>query len=206
MPILTKDGRGVLFIHVPKTGGSSIENHFKAAGWQIAYHDGRIGPGTLNNFRWCTPQHMHGEMLQENFVLESFEAVFMVVREPLARFRSEYVWRRGTDVDTSERAVDRWARKILARYEENPFVLGNHIRPQAEYLVPGAEVFAFEDGLDAVVERLNAEHGFDLPPHVGRDRTSEKTSGVSSREVRISPELEDRLRDFYALDHLMFGY
>lgn len=206
MPILTKDGRGVLFIHVPKTGGSSIENHFVKAGWTMSYHDGRVGEGTLNNYLWCTPQHMHGAMLRENFRIDRFDAVFMVVREPIARFRSEYVWRQGKDVDTSAHAVERWAEKIFARQKRSPFVMGNHIRPQVEFLVEGTRVFRFEDGLEPAVVALNEEFDLGLPSKLPRVRTSQKTSGVASSDVEISAPLEKRLRRFYAKDIRQFGY
>ena len=209
MPILRKDERGVLFIHVPKTGGSSIEHHFVEAGWDMAYHSGRVGKGTVNHYRWCTPQHQHAELLRSNFRLDRFDAIFMVVRDPVARFRSEYAWRNGIDtgrVDPSASAVEKWAERAFATYESYPFMLGNHIRPQADYLVEGADVFRFEDGLDAAVARLNDLHGLELPGHVGRVKTSEDAAGVSSRDIEISPALEGRLREFYARDYELFGY
>ncbi|GAB6936568.1 sulfotransferase family 2 domain-containing protein [Isoptericola variabilis] len=210
MPVLRKDKRGVLFVHVPKTGGSSIENHFVDAGWSMSYHSSSTAVGSLNHYRWCTSQHMHGDPLRATFRLHRFEAVFMIVRDPIARFRSEYAWRHGIEgdgaVDLSAGAVEAWAERRFAKYESNPYLLGNHIRPQAEFLVEGAEVMRFEDGLDAAVARLNDRYGLDLPPHVGRERTSEGAAGVSSKDVEISPALHERLVEFYARDFEEFGY
>ncbi|GAA1990915.1 hypothetical protein GCM10009718_30800 [Isoptericola halotolerans] len=213
MPIFTKDGRGVLFIHVPKTGGSSIEKHFVGAGWKMSYHDGRIGKGTVNDYRRTTPQHMHAAMLRQNFRLGRFDAVFMVVREPVARFRSEYAWRNGSEmrpgaaeVDTSADAVDAWADKVLDRYGRNPYVLGNHLRPQVEFHVDRAKVFWFEDGLDRAITVLNQDYDLGLPSGIGRARTSEKASGVPSGDVEVSRRLERRLKKFYAKDYETFSY
>ncbi|MEU2201448.1 sulfotransferase family 2 domain-containing protein [Isoptericola sp. NPDC019482] len=209
MPVLRKDKRGVLFVHVPKTGGSSIENHFVDAGWSMSYHSSATSVGSLNHFRWCTSQHMHGDPLRATFRLHRFEAVFMIVRDPIARFRSEYAWRHGIDgdvVDLSAGAVEAWAERRFAKYASYPYLLGNHIRPQADFLVEGADVMRFEDGLDAAVARLNDRYGLDLPPHVGRERTSEGAAGVSSKDVEISPALHDRLVEFYARDFEEFGY
>jgi hypothetical protein len=34
VPVMIKDGRSVLFIHIPKTGGTSVERLFKKSGWE----------------------------------------------------------------------------------------------------------------------------------------------------------------------------
>lgn len=206
MPVFTKDGRAVLFIHVPKTGGTALEKHFVRAGWEMSYHDGRMGKGELNHYRRCTPQHMHGSMLQEHFLLGRFDAVFAVVRDPIARFRSEFAMRNRHEMTTSAAAVERWAAETFDRYASNPFVHDNHIRPQAEFVVPETTVFRFEQGLDAVARELNERFGLDLAEKVSRVRTSERASGVPSRAVELTPGLESRLLDFYAEDFHRFGY
>ena len=50
MPIFTRNGRHILFIHIPKCAGSSIENAFKMNGYSISYLD-RSGKKTLNHLR-----------------------------------------------------------------------------------------------------------------------------------------------------------
>ncbi|MGW8566298.1 sulfotransferase family 2 domain-containing protein [Isoptericola sp. NPDC055881] len=206
MPVFTKDGRNVLFIHVPKTGGSSVEDHFVAAGWKMSYHDGRMQRGAPNYLRRCTPQHMHGELLAEVFRLHRFDAVFAVVREPVARFRSEYVMRHKQELSTDAEAVEAWAVERFEKFATNPYVHDNHIRPQAEFLVPGAQVYRLEDGLTAALEDLNARHDLGVPTEVPRVRTSERTRGIASRDVEVSASLRARLERFYAADFWTFGY
>lgn len=212
MPVLLKDTSGVLFIHIPKTGGSAIEKHFTGAGWQMLYHDGSAGKRSINHYHWTTPQHMHANMLEHNFRLNHFDVIFAVVRDPIARFRSEYVWRngeemnpRGGGVDPSAKAVEQWADNVFAQYAKNPFALGNHIRPQAEYIVDKARVFRYEDGLDNVIAMLNEEPGLGLPPELPKERTSTE-SGLSSKDVEISGRLKRKLKTFYAEDFKRFRY
>ncbi|SDS19253.1 Sulfotransferase family protein [Paraoerskovia marina] len=206
MPVFVKGDRGLLFAHIPKTGGSSIEKHLQRGGWKMYHHDGRVGKGTSNYFNWCTPQHMHGEMLEQSFRLARFSARFAVVRNPIARFQSEYAWRLGRGVDVSSDAVEKWGYGVLDRFNSNPFILGNHIRPQVEFLVGDMEVYRFEDGLDGAMSRLNTKFSLNVGSSVGRERTSDDSSGVSSSAVEVSQRLEDRLREFYKADFQAFGY
>ncbi|WP_277209743.1 sulfotransferase family 2 domain-containing protein [Isoptericola croceus] len=206
MPVFTKDERNVLFIHVPKTGGSSVEKHFVGAGWEMSYHDGRMGKGKPNYLRTCTPQHMHGQLLQETLRLGRFDAIFMVVRDPVARFRSEYVMRHKQELSTTADAVEAWAEHSFERFERNPFVHDNHIRPQVEFLVRKAQVYRLEDGLDAAMEDLNARFDLGVPTEIAKVRTSEKTRGISSADVEVSETLDARLERFYAEDFRRFGY
>lgn len=206
MPVFAKGERTVLFVHVPKAGGSAVESLFTADGWKMTYRDGVMRKGGANWYRRCSPQHMHAAPLRETFRLERFDAIFMLVREPIARFRSEYVMRNAKGLRTDAASVDAWAEKQLHNFQRDPYILDNHLRPQVEFLLPGALVHRLEDGLDTLVESLNRLHALDLPLEVPRRRDSSEIAGVSSSEVEISPGLNLRLRALYAQDAHAFGY
>lgn len=207
MPVFRKDGVKVLFIHVPKTGGSSIERVFKASDYDTLYLDGRVGPKSWNHVRRCTPQHMHAAMLDMLFREERFDHVFMVVRDPVARLRSEYLWRnRNTEFEVDGRAVERWAKETLGQYRVNPFVYDNHIRPQVEFQLPSATVFRFEDGLESVIEHLNLKWSLGIVTDLPRIREGHTTTNYSSKDVEVTPGLEERIREFYADDVERYGY
>ena len=206
MPIFTRDDRRVLFVHVPKTGGTSIERHFTAADWTMHHRSTpKKQPALFPAYR-CSPQHWHGALLSELFRLDRFEARFLVVRDPIARFRSEYVMRNTADPRTDAASVEAWAERALKRYAANPYVHDNHLRPQSEFLVEDCEVYRLEDGLEAAVADLNTRFDLGLGPQVPRSFHSEKRAGVSSSDVEISPGLAERLADFYRSDYDRFGY
>ncbi len=206
MPVFRRDGKKVLFVHVPKTGGSSVERLFAASGWKATYLDRKVGPDTMNWLRRCSPQHMHAEMLKLLFNLDRFDLVFMTVRDPLARFRSEYGMRHRDDLRTDSHLVDAWASQTFAKYEVNPFLLDNHLRPQSEFLLPGAEVYRLEDGLGRMSEDLQNRFGIHLDAEVPHHMSRAEQSGVSSGQVELSPETEKHLREFYRDDFEQFGY
>jgi hypothetical protein len=207
MPVYRRNGRAVLFIHVPKTGGTSVEQLFKASGWEPAYLDTKVGPGSLNYLSWCSPQHLHGTLLQSLLRLDRFDLVFTVVRDPVARFRSEYVWRtrKRDDVSTGADAVNKWLLKSMASYRKNPYLYDNHFRPQHEFLVPGTTVLKLEDGLAEALKDLSDTHDLGLEGEPERFRDSQ-TNSRKSRDVEVSTGTKLLLRKLYKKDFSTFGY
>ena len=51
---------------------------------------------------------------------------------------------------------DGWVGAILAACRANPYICDNHIRPQADFVVPGHRLFDFGAGLDPVVRWIDA--------------------------------------------------
>jgi hypothetical protein len=206
MPVFRRDGRSFLFVHVPKAGGSALERVFATSGWKTHYRDPKEAGPSVNKLRRCSPQHMHRTMLETLFRMERFDGVFMTVREPFARFRSEYAMRNQSAVTADPEHVDEWAERAFLRYAENPFVFDNHLRPQSEFYVPGCRVYRLEDGLEGVVRDLNARWDLGLVEEVPRVMDRQVASGSASSEVRVSATLEARLRACYSEDLSRFGY
>ena len=208
MPIFTRNGRSLLFVHVPKAGGTSVEKGLADAGWQMSMRATRRTEGReLFDLRRVSPQHYHATLLQDLLRIERFDAVFTVVREPLARFRSEYAMRcRDATAGTTDQ-VEAWTRRRLARYESNPSMMDNHLRPQEEFLLPGARVYRLEDGLEAVSADLNDRCDLDLPSRFPRKlRSGGSRRPLASSDVELNPEVVRLLTDFYASDFDTLGY
>lgn len=205
MPIFRKEGSSVLFIHVPKTGGSSVERIFGKNGYQVLYRDPHLRQGSVNRLRRCSPQHMHGDLLRQLFRFEQFALVFMVVRDPIARFKSEYGMQ-ASEMKIDAASVDKWADKAFASYLQDPYCYDNHLRPQADFYVPGCHVYHLEDGMNTIMADLSARLGKDLDCDVPRVMDRKGESGVASSQVEVSQGLERRLRVFYRDDYHMFGY
>lgn len=206
MPVLTRGETSILYVHVPKTGGSSVEAAFRRAGWDVTYVDGNPRKHAPNWYRRTSPQHMHADLLAATFRLERFNAVFMTVREPLARFRSEYVMRNPQGRKLDEVSVEEWARQRFSAHHRDPFVLDNHLRPQNEFYIPGSDVYHLEDGLGSMLSHLGETSGIELPTEMPHDMQGGHGNGFSSRDVEISDSLRRTLHAFYAQDYQLFGY
>ena len=147
MPVFSRDGFNILYIHVPKTGGTSVEDFFQRNGFTVSYLDRDIKPGGLNVVRCCSPQHMSRNQLEATFNIGQFKYVFITVRDPYARLISTFRMRHAGPLNTTN--FDAWATKTLERYLDSPYIFDNHIRPQVDFFVPRAEVYKQENGYDA---------------------------------------------------------
>jgi hypothetical protein len=202
VPVFVKDDRRVLFAHVPKTGGSAVEDAFRDDGWEVHFLDRTSRRRPVQQLRRCSPQHMHAALLEQTLRLERMDLFFAVVRDPLARFRSEYLWRHREEPQLDALEVERWGRRVLEQFTHDPFVRDNHIRPQSEFVLPGTRVHHYEDGLQGAVDDVYRSLGLAETATVPEP----PRAPVSSAEVDLAPGFTARLREFYRADFERFGY
>jgi len=183
MPIYHKDGKTVMLVHIPKTGGTSIEETFRKEGWEESYFNPNAGERHQHAIfeTWSQWDPVQNREIDE---------IFTVVRNPEERLRSDV---RGAHPypPTMEAYIERLTSYIHA-YKKNPNFRDNHIRPQWEYLpndghpatglsyndIP-IQVYYFDDPdhRRKILERYNLEtKAQDFPWHTGRnDRLSHRT-------------------------------
>lgn len=192
MPVFETPKGKVLFIHIPKTGGSTISNELRRH-HQTSMYTNSPWPGYQ-----CTPQHLHAGPLKEIFQPEAFAYVFTVVRHPVDRIRSEYDW------NQRNRSVKVpfwfWLRKKLFQTRRSPYLDDNHFRPQEEFLGFDTEVFRLEDGLDKVFWRLSEITGTDYSEKPNACKVTAAPSQSVSRADR------NLIGKVYANDFRRFGY
>lgn len=193
MPLFRFGGRILLFVHIPKTGGTSVEAMLKTCGGVEALRHSALIPDLP-----CTPQHFHAAILTKLVPPALYDFGFTIVRNPYDRLASEYKMR----VLEREKAIsfDAWVERMFARYARDPFVRDNHIRPQSEFLFDGLELFRFEDGavqrIRDRLDRLGLVNAADVP--------WERRSATQS--ISMSPETAHRIAIFYAVDFERLGY
>jgi len=208
MPIFTRGERAVLFVHVPKTGGTTIERMMVRAGWAMAMRSTPTADPTFFRFHRISPQHYHADLLRRLLRLGRFEAVFMLVRDPVARFRSEYAMRVKEPRLGGAEAVGSWLDRKLEEYAANPAVHDNHLRPQHDFLLPQAHVLRLEDGMERIVADLNdrLDLGLASDGPIPRHMSSGAAGRLASGDVEVDDAVRARLRQFYARDFTAFGY
>ncbi len=192
MPLYRNGGNIVFFVHIPKTGGTTVEFALSAAGAAEALRfKGK------RRYSKSTLQHMHASVYREAVPREFYDWSFAIVRNPFDRFASEYKMKvidaGGTD------DIESWAETNFERFGEFPYARDNHIRPQHEFLTDHLDVFRFEDGLDAPIAAAVDRLGLGMPeiPH------AQKGSPGRPRATRRAVEL---IADFYAADFDQLGY
>lgn len=192
MPTFRIGGKSVLFVHVPKTGGTTIEEVLAVEGEMRLFR-------TLEEELPCPPQHFHAALLDLLFRPEDFDYAFLIVRNPVERLFSEYRYR-GT-LHTFMPGFSEWLAAAFERFRDDPYHMQNHLRPQKEFLGLGAELFRLEEGLLPVFDRLGGVLGRD---YAGAERTYHRESG--RRHVHYRASDLDRIASFYAEDFETFGY
>lgn len=210
MPLVRINSRLLHFVHVPKTGGSSIKSYLAERG--------KIALYCWPPAEWgrTSPQHMeratHSLMVPPGFC----DASFIVFRDPVDRMVSEYRYRaaRGSNVMSLEFArpnlvewidggvftgsFDRWVDVVLDLYETDRFLYDNHIRPQSEFWCPTLTPFFFEDGIDRIFDWIDATCG--LPE---RERDPKPANRSPKIAVEMSVITRRRIEAFYAADYAL---
>ena len=200
MPLFVKGAASILYVHVPKTGGTSIERMFRDHGFRTEYLDDLFDG--FNLFRKCSPQHLHGAPLRDLLRPAKLRYIFMTVRHPMARLLSEYRMQERTA--NRPMRLPQWFDWMMTLYIDDPYVADNHLRPQHDFLIPGCDVFRHEDGfgpafLARLAERTGTDFALDaLGTHKPADRRE-----IDPAEVEL---IRPRVIQFYRQDYTVFGY
>lgn len=214
LPIYKVNDGLVLFVHIPKTGGTSIEA-LLGVRHDNAFLRKQTGPGLH-----CVPQHLHADALLGLFPRSFFSYAFTVIRNPYDRLLSEFfyhlrlkgpkikvgLWKKQA-IDYQEatarergRAFVEWVTNAFERYQANNFTGQNHIRPQSHFVsYPDIEVFRFEDGLNSCAVALQDRLCVNLP---GLENKNESIRC----DITITRSEFSALGEFYKEDFETLGY
>jgi hypothetical protein len=206
MPLAFIGNARVLYLHVPKTGGSSVEKMLDGLG--IVTHKNFFVPDGFP----CAPQHWHGETWEKLIRDRSFlDVVFMTVRHPLRRLESEYRYRLSAEIagrnDKPENlriradGFSRWGMSVLDASARNRFVYDNHFRPQHEFEAFSPRVFRLEDGPQGIASYLAEALKLESMPVIGKHMVSP----YSVKSLWTRP-LYDRAVTLYGEDFERYGY
>jgi hypothetical protein len=204
--------RDIEFIHIPKTGGTSMEVLSTLLGTQWGLHAwerqlraaGPVTKDTPNECR-CSAHHRPPSCLMSYF---QDKITFAIVRHPTLRFISEFCWRN---------RYLRWdlaPEQLLTKMELTieKLVSGNAPPQRFDcHLVPQVTYTEFADFV-LYFERLEEDFGClnDLlirqEVKIPHDNRSPDTCTQRLTFRDLSPESLQKLEEFYAADFERFGY
>lgn len=138
MPFFTKHDVCIFFSHIPKTGGTSVEDYLTFNGFDRSFYSSPMHP--------CSLQHRHladSKLSEERLRLEP-KFSFAFFRDPLSRMKSEYFMRlKGKTPNPSN--FEYFVKNGISKYKKNPYRCDNHFRPQIEFVDEKIKVFRFGD-------------------------------------------------------------
>jgi hypothetical protein len=211
MPVYSKNQKHILFIHIPKTGGSTLEKIFISKGWEEYFYLRGKNLDQLKFFK-SSPQHFNSKLINEIFNIEEFNKIVTIVRNPFDRLKSEFYWQLKQNLILNKNIKpEEWFNQILLNYEKNPYIYDNHIRPQNEFLIDKAKIFKLEEGLNKVCEYIFEESSFKMP-RISRNpikffketklKETKKKQSIEEEFLKIKFKIED----FYYKDYQLFKY
>jgi len=207
MPVMMKNGKRVLFVHIPKCGGSTLEKEMAVRGWRELLSIRGVHTKDLS-FLKCSLQHMHGELLNALLNLDEFDEIISIVRNPYDRFRSEYYWQLHQKIVSLP--PDEWIIQTLENYHDNPFMYDNHIRPQSEFLVDGINWFRLEEkGINLALELVDQSTPKTnlITTLFNKSNKEHLKKSVKNKFIdNIFEENRELIIDFYREDYALFGY
>ena len=193
--------KSILFSQIPKTGGTAIMNFFKQSGAQTFLY-GHVDP--IVGLAKCPTQHYEYKILDQILNIEKFDFSFAIMRDPLSRSKSDYLWSLRNSINSNANipSFDYWFNSMVQLYEINPYILDNHIRPQSDFLGDKlSKIYRYEDGLEEVLNDVLENIGVNKRVEtVERRNTSLKNTGLNSQNILHSLEVDVALRSFYERD------
>lgn len=139
---LTYDKKQLMYIHIPKTAGSYIEDQFKKNGYLV----GRYNDTLFNKFKRdnisCNKWHSPSKYSYINF---NDYIVFTVIREPISRLISEYCYMKGKKMvfiknlfpdyyNNSQKNINDFINYYLNDADKLIYDGDCHLLPQSEYI------------------------------------------------------------------------
>lgn len=225
MPIFSLNNKNVLFLHVPKCGGSSIEEWARLNGFTTLLQMRGL---PVQKALLASPQHLTMNQLQSIVNFENIDYAFMMVRNPVGRIKSEYCWsNRSKSKNNKRRAfsflsrdlqspckpepdvIEAWLSNALLQCRKNPFFMDNHIRPAVDFIENkniNIDIFKLEDGFDPFLRKMSEifDKSFLSVPHT--NKSSSFRQGFCSRDIELNEKSIDLIKNFYSADFQHFDY
>ncbi len=195
MPFFEKDGNVYLFIHVPKTGGTSLEFHLQKFSKMFFYSNLRPLPSITR----VSPQHYPISVLRSIFGPNFWKQSFAIVRNPFDRVASEYNYQKRFYWPNIP-SFDIWLNSMLTATKDDPFCFDNHLRPQVDFIDKTVKIFKYESGLDKIAVEIENLMG------INSNKNLPAILKYDSPQIDWSSESIDKMVKFYQLDFRLLNY
>ena len=200
MPLITACGKRIYFAHVPKTGGSSVEDYLiRRFGGPLSLRD--ITHRARDRKRGLISLSTHFTARDLDDVLpHDVDHCFAVVRDPLKRVESQYRFQANIS-KTRRFSFSTWLRIMFEAARIDPRVYQNHIRPQSDLIREESAIFRLEDKFSDMITWLD---------EVTESSTPEIKVGHllkrAHEPIFMSREDVELITRFYKTDYERFGY
>lgn len=188
----------LLFIHIPKNGGTSIENFFNMMGNDSFYGGNSITEsGVL-----YSPQHLTPNLLQKYLGKNIYDTYFKFsfVRNPYDRVKSEFFWRQRIGEINTDTDFKKWIFNFYSKIDND------HKLPQYRYI--------FNDNGDKVVDFMGRVENMDIDftklldiiNYPKKETLLKENKNKNKNIVVFDQEIKEKIIEIYKEDFKLFGY
>lgn len=202
--LFIKDLQSILFLHVPKCGGSSIDRLFKDNGYSATLEMRGLPP---QDCLLASPQHQTSQNLKSMINMKKLEDIFIMVRNPYKRIISEFNWQ-FKDVDLCNRPeINSWITESLDKASRDLNYSDNHFRPSLDFIETDlpCNIFRLEDGVEFAVEYFLRKNGSINSIDIPNDKNAKSFSNAVKNPI-LSDTTISAINRFYRYDFEAFGY
>ena len=195
----------LLFIHIPKTAGQSITQHFmqiECIPWEHRkryqlFPNGNPEHGPPQTAHFTLEEYYKTDFLPDEAIDQAIK--FAVVRNPWDRLWSEYnfFWEH---ICSWDQFFEYFPHHIFDDHKTGRDAL-RHIKPQNEFITPEVEVLRFEN-LTTDFADFCERHGL---PNRGLPSKTNASNAVGYRDMYDATKIQ-AVRNFYSEDIELFGY
>mgnify|MGYP003328323374 CR=1 FL=1 len=123
------NSKKLMYIHIPKTGGSLIESLF------IDYKVGREFKN-WSSLECINKNASWWHILPSNFRKLDFSKlnVFTSIRDPIQKILSEFIWQQNIGMISKDKEINKWVIESLKSHTEANNFQDNHFEPQIKYI------------------------------------------------------------------------
>tara|TARA_Y100001933_G_C18997483_1_gene563091 strand:+ start:740 stop:1849 length:1110 start_codon:yes stop_codon:yes gene_type:complete len=202
--LFIKDKQSILFLHVPKCGGSSVDRMFKNSGYSAVLEMRGLSP---QDCLIASPQHQTSENLKHMINMNKLDEIFIVVRNPYKRMISEYNWQ-FRDAELGEKPeINSWIIESIEKASRDASCADNHFRPSLDFMDTNfpCKIFRLEDGIEFVAEYFLRKHGSVDSIDIPIEKNAKKFLN-NSTEPSLGDTTIETINQFYKYDFETFGY
>jgi len=148
MPLFKCNEKELFFLHIPKTGGSTISHgidNLKNQSKEILYRtvDDQITDDTV------PPQHYTYQECLDNIPDFNLIPKFTIIRNPSDRTVSDFLWQDENPTKLHSKRFNKWLFKSLKMYKKMNSYKHNHFVPQSNFIEKDVKVFLYENHIQA---------------------------------------------------------
>ena len=204
MTLFIKNKESLLFLHVPKCGGSSIEKLFRDNGYSSALEMRGLPPQECLT---ASPQHQTSQNLKSIVNMEKVNDILIMVRNPYKRIISEFNWQFRNLEQNEKPEINSWIKASLEEASNNLSYSDNHFRPSIHFIEANlpCKVFKLEDGIEFVAEYFIREEGSVNDLDIPHEKDARSFSNLISHP-ELSAVSIAAINQFYKYDFKAFGY